>query len=128
MLHLFIPVWNEIVMLPQTVHYWRSRVPGCDITLLSDCNADACSSDGTAELGAALGCAVLEWRVDPARAWRDADAVPFEALDFDGQVARLRARLKPLADAGVAAPGGMVGLEWLAEAAATHTHAHTTSK
>jgi hypothetical protein len=33
-------------------------------------------------------------------------------------VERLRTRLQPLVDAGEAAPGGVVGLEWLAAAAA----------
>ena len=48
----------------------------------------------------------------------EVDFVPWDSLGFEAQVERLRARLQPLVDAGDAAPGGIVGLEWLASAAA----------
>ena len=52
--------------------------------------------------------------------WREADFVPWGSIGFDEQVSRLRGRLQPLVDSKQAAPGGLAGLEWLAEAAAKH--------
>jgi hypothetical protein len=74
-LQLYIPVWNEIVLLPQVVHFWRSRVPGASITLMDDCNSGACSSDGTVVWAIAHNCSVIEWRMNPEIAWRTLDMV-----------------------------------------------------
>jgi len=61
--------------------------------------------------------------------WREGLDVPLDSVGFEAQVERLRARLQPLVDAGEAAPGEVVGLEWLASAAAdeaAHTEAAST--
>lgn len=57
---------------------------------------------------------------EAAEDWREADFVPWGSIGFDAQVSRLRERLQPLVDSKQAAPGGLAGLEWLAEAASRH--------
>ena len=58
-------------------------------------------------------CRPAELLTEAEADWREADFVPWDSLGFEAQASRLRARLQPLVDAGDAAPGGIVGLEWL---------------
>lgn len=61
LLHIFMPIWNERVLLPQALTYWRTRVPGCKITLLDHCDNE-CSRDESVAIGKAFGCSIIEWR------------------------------------------------------------------
>jgi hypothetical protein len=56
MLHVYIVTKNEEVMLPHAVKHYRTRFPGCPITVY-----DNNSTDKTVELARGLGCTVRRW-------------------------------------------------------------------
>ena len=56
LVHVYVMTKNEEVMLPHTVRHYRTRFPGCPITVY-----DNNSTDKTVQLALGLGCTVRRW-------------------------------------------------------------------
>ena len=56
LLQVYLFAKNDFVLLPHAVQHYRTRFPGCHITVF-----DNNSTDGTAELAEKLGCPVRQW-------------------------------------------------------------------
>lgn len=56
---IFMPCYNEEVILPHTVKHYKRYLPSCSFTIF-----DNYSTDGSAELAESLGCRVVKWNTD----------------------------------------------------------------
>lgn len=55
LISIFICTYNEELLLPFTISFYRSRFPGCDITIV-----DNCSTDSTVDIAKRKACAVIQ--------------------------------------------------------------------
>ena len=56
---IFIPCYNEEVILPHTIKHYRRHLPSATFTIFNNY-----STDSSAELAASLGCEVLYWNTE----------------------------------------------------------------
>jgi glycosyltransferase involved in cell wall biosynthesis len=56
-IHIFLLCYNEKIILPATIHHYRTLLPGCHITIL-----DNISTDGSPDIARQLGCQVRSFQ------------------------------------------------------------------
>lgn len=59
MISIFMPCYNEEVILPHTINHYKKYLPSCTFTIF-----DNYSTDGSEELARSLGCRVVKWNTN----------------------------------------------------------------